>query len=122
MSCDAEGERKVSDQVPGDEDDDEGGGDGQVGGDDTASTAGQGDDRGDGGQLVTNHDGIGGLQREVCSYPAHSDSGVGGGQGRRVIDAVADHEDVLTGLRLVCRPGLRPRRCGRRVRDRPLGL
>lgn len=54
----------MSDEVPGDEHGDECGGDGQVSGDDAAGTAGQRDECGDGGQLVTNHDGIGGLQRE----------------------------------------------------------
>ena len=67
MTGDAE--RQPAGQVPGHEHGDEGRGDDEVGGDQTAGAAGQGDDRGYGGQLVAHDDGVGALQGQVGARP-----------------------------------------------------
>src|SRR5699024_2785999 len=54
-----------------------------------------GDDGGDGGEVVADHDGVGGLQGEVGARSAHRDPGVRGGQGRSVVDAITDHGHSL---------------------------
>ncbi len=97
MAQDAQRQRQVSGQVPDDQDRDEGSGDREVGGHHAAGPAGQGDDRRDGGQVVADDDRVGGLQGQVGSGPAHGDAGVGGGQGRGVVDAVADQQDPVPG-------------------------
>jgi hypothetical protein len=58
----------------------------------------KGNDFGDGGQFVADDDGVGGFHGNVGSGAAHGHSGVCGGQGGGVVDAVADQEDPLAGV------------------------
>jgi hypothetical protein len=55
---------------------------------------GQGDGGGDGGQVVADHDRVGGLQGQVAAGATHRDPGVRRGQGRGVVDAVPDNVRV----------------------------
>ena len=51
------------------------------------------------GEIVGHQHDVGGFKRDVGAGGAHGDADVGGGQRRRVVDAVADHRD-----RAVLRP------------------
>ena len=42
-------------------------------------------------QVLTHESDVGGLDGHVAAHRTHRDADVGGGQGRRVVDAVADH-------------------------------
>ena len=44
-------------------------------------------------QFVGHQRDVGGFERRVAAHRAHHDADVGGGQRRRVVDAVADHRD-----------------------------
>src|SRR6185437_12638391 len=91
---DAEGEREVAGEVPGDQGSDDGGGDQEVGGDDAAGAAGEGDHCGDRGEVVAHDDDVGGVEGEVGPDPAHGGAGAGGGHGGCIVDAVAGQQDV----------------------------
>src|ERR1700754_4151423 len=65
MACDAEREGQRADEVPADEQNDHGGGDGQVRPDDTVRASGEPDHARKGVQLVPDDQRIGGLQGEV---------------------------------------------------------
>ena len=71
MARDTERQWQVSEQVPGDESGDEDRGDGKVGDHHSAGSACQRDDRGDGGELVADGDGVGGLLGQISSAAAH---------------------------------------------------
>src|SRR3954469_22354784 len=95
---DTEREREVAEEVPQDEPGDEGTGDHEVLDDQPAGGPGQAYDRGDGRELVPYDDRVRRLQREVGARTAHRDAGVGGGEGRRVVDPVPDEEHLAPGV------------------------
>lgn len=93
MAEDTEWQRQVPHQVPDHQAGDEHRRDDEVLHDEGVGAAGEGDDRGHGGEFVTDDDRVRGLQREIGPRAAHRDTGVGGGQRGRVVDSVADHQD-----------------------------
>jgi hypothetical protein len=82
-------------QVPGDQRGDDGRGDCEVRGDNPAGPARQGDHGRDGGQVIAHDDGVGGVQGEVGSGPAHGHARMRGGQCRGVVDTVTGQQDLL---------------------------
>lgn len=71
MTCNSEWVWQLADVVPGDENGNERGCNGQVSDGRAASPVGQGDNRRRGGQVVAGHHGIGSVQREVGSGATH---------------------------------------------------
>ena len=55
-------------------------------------------------QLVGHQRDVGGLERGVGAGDAHRDADVGGGERRRVVDAVADHRHACRIARAAPRP------------------
>ncbi len=68
-------------------------GEGEVLADDAARAAREAQETRQGLEVVAHEGDVGGLERDVGAGGAHGDAQVGGGEGGRVVDAVADHRD-----------------------------
>ncbi|WP_406724415.1 hypothetical protein WJ438_06900 [Streptomyces sp. GD-15H] len=90
MADDAGREREVADQVPQSQAGDGRPRDDEVPHDQAAGGPGQPYDRGHGRELVPYDDRVRRLQGQVGTRAPHGDARVGGGEGGRVVDAVAD--------------------------------
>ena len=99
---DAEGEREMTGQVEKDQGRDDDGGEGQVGGHDPAGVSGEVDGGGQGGQLVLDHDHVGGLKGQVGAVASHGHPDMGGGQCGGVVHTVSDYRQAAAaGLKLL---------------------
>jgi hypothetical protein len=98
----------------GHERDEDGAGQGEVLAHDPPGPAGVDEDVGDVVEVLAEQGHVGGLDGDVAAGDAHGDANVGGGQGRGVVDAVAQHRgppartELADGGDLVLRSQLGP--------------
>lgn len=96
VAGDTEWQRQRAEQVPEHQYRNERRRDDEVGDDDTVRPPSKSEDRGHCGQIITDDDDIGSLQRQIRTGAAHRDPNLGRSERGRVVDPVADHSDSAT--------------------------